>query len=115
MKNPHTPQFVVLYRWKIKPELEDQFAAGWSQATQALLERGSLGSRLHKGNDDTWYAYAQWPSDAAREKAFAATADSPHQAQMREAILESFPPVYLEPIADFLLPPGTAPKTFDGG
>jgi hypothetical protein len=114
MKNPRTPGHIVLYRWKIKPGLEDQFTASWSQVTQSLLERGSLGSRLHKGNDDTWYAYAQWPSNADREKAFAARPESPDQAKIREAILESFPPVYLEPVADFLLPTGTEPKAFDG-
>jgi len=115
MTNPKTPELAVLYRWKLKPGMEDQFVASWSRVTQSLLGRGSLGSRLHKGNDDTWYAYAQWPSNAARELAFAAVTETADHINMRKAILESFPPVYLEPIADFLLPSGTAPRKLDGG
>lgn len=62
MNNARNPEFVVLYRWKIKPGLEDQFAESWSRVTQFLLESGSLGSRLHKGVEDTWYGHAQWPN-----------------------------------------------------
>ncbi len=103
MNDARTPELVVLYRWKIKPGLEDQFIDSWSRVTQSLLERGSLGSRLHRGADGTWYGYAQWPSNAVLEKAFAKTPESMDQVAMREAILESFPPVHLEPISDFLV------------
>ena len=53
--------FVVLYRWRIKPGAEARFATAWAEATRSLLARGSLGSRLHAGDDGCWYGYAQWP------------------------------------------------------
>lgn len=62
----------------------------------------SLGSRLHKGDDGIWYAYAQWKSAEQRENAFL---DSPHisdREKMKEAIIESFPQVNLGIICDFL-------------
>jgi hypothetical protein len=103
MKNLNPPKCVVLYRWKLKPGMETQFIESWSEATADLLLRGSFGSRLHKGADDIWYGYAQWPSIAARERAFANSLDTPVQEKMREAIAESFPPIFLEPVADYLL------------
>src|SRR5262245_3082183 len=66
------PGFVVLYRWRLHPGAEESFAEAWSRVTELLRsERGSLGSRLHRGSDGLWYGYAQWPSAAAREQAFA--------------------------------------------
>jgi hypothetical protein len=96
--------FVVLYRWRIKPGTEDRFAAAWAEATQQLLARGSLGSRLHAGNDGCWYGYAQWPDAQARASAFAS--DTRHDAgmRMRECIVESLPEVVLTPVSDFLQP-----------
>jgi hypothetical protein len=46
------PGFVVLYRWRLRPEAEDSFVRAWSRISELLLEqRGSLGSRLHRGSD----------------------------------------------------------------
>jgi hypothetical protein len=96
--------FVVLYRWRIEPGAEDRFAAAWAEATQDLLARGSLGSRLHAGNDGYWYGYAQWPDAQARASAFAS--DTRHDAglRMRECIVESLPEIVLTPVSDFLQP-----------
>jgi hypothetical protein len=104
MKNPNPPGFVVLYRWKLKPGLEQQFIECWSKVTTDLLLRGSLGSRLHKGADGFWYAYAQWPNAQSRETASASTnsPDSSVQEGMRAAIAESFPPIFMEPVFDYL-------------
>jgi heme-degrading monooxygenase HmoA len=42
--------FVALYRWKIHADLEEEFIEAWSRISDLLLkERGSLGSRLHRG------------------------------------------------------------------
>jgi hypothetical protein len=85
--------------------MEESFVAAWSRVTELLrTERGSLGSRLHKGNDGLWYSYAQWPSAKAREEAFAlGPSDSSAVAAMEAAIIERFPEVTLESVADFLL------------
>jgi hypothetical protein len=59
---------------------------------------------LHKGNDGLWYSYAQWPSAGARNEAFAlGSVDSSAAAAMDAAIIERFPEIALEPVADFLL------------
>ena len=94
----------ILYRWRLRPGAEARFAAAWTEATQALLGRGSLGSRLHRGDDGLWYAYAQWPSVAARAAAFAATPAATAGAAMRECVAEALPEVALAPVADFLQP-----------
>lgn len=98
--------FIALYRWKIKPELEQQFIESWSEITAYYRENaGSLGSRLHRGSDGLWYGYAQWPSAEARETAFADSPVHPAREKMQEAVEESFPEILLEPLADYLILP----------
>ena len=102
------PGFAVLYRWRLHEGREAAFVSAWSRISERLLrERGSLGSRLHRGPDGLWYSYAQWPSAQARERAFAAGSVDPEASrQMREAIAESLPELVLESVADFMvLPP----------
>jgi len=100
--------FTVLYRWRIKPNLEQQFVENWSARTTYLREKyDSLGSRLHRGSDGIWYGYAQWKSAEQREKAFDAESSevSETSQKMREAIEESFPEIQLEVISDYLILP----------
>lgn len=103
------PGFVVLYRWRVHEGAEESFTKAWSRLSELFLsERGSLGSRLHRGPDGWWYSYAQWPSAQARDQAFAGEALDPEASRrMREAIAESLPELVLESVADFMvLPPG---------
>lgn len=103
------PGFVVLYRWRLHPGLEASFVDAWSRITELLLtDGGSLGSRLHRGSDGIWYAYAQWPSDEARQRAFARLHDAALSAQMRAAIADTLPGVVLESVSDYLILPGKA-------
>lgn len=99
------PGFAVLYRWRLHPEEEQSFVAAWSRVSQLLLtQRGSLGSRLHRGSDGWWYSYAQWPSAQAREDAFlAGPVDAEAMEQMRKAVAESLPELVLESVADFMV------------
>jgi heme-degrading monooxygenase HmoA len=96
--------FVVLYKWKLRPGQEEEFVEAWSRVSDLLLnERGSLGSRLHIGNDGLWYSYAQWPSAEVRREAFAqGPVDAKASERMNAAILERFPEVILDSRADFL-------------
>ncbi len=101
--------FVVLYRWRLRPGSEDAFVQAWSQRTEALLQVGSLGSRLHRGDDDLWYSYAQWPSDEVRHAAFErvlqgdeARREEAARRAMDDAILEVLPEIILAPQADYL-------------
>ena len=96
---------IALYRWKIKPDLEQQFIDRWSEITLYHRENhGSLGSRLHRGNDGLFYGYAMWPSIEQRATAFDTGGEHPARAGMIEAIGESFPEVLLDVEADFLQP-----------
>ena len=102
----HGPKLVVLYRWGLRPGSEASFIEAWSRVTELLRSRaGSLGSRLHRGNDDIWYGDAQWPSDATRQRAFAQPLDPVASAQMRAAVAESLPEILLEPVSDYLVLP----------
>lgn len=98
--------FAVIYRWRIKPELEQQFIESWSKITEYLVGNfNSLGSRLHRSNDGLWYAYAQWRTLAERDLAFQNMPEMPAREKMKEAIEESFPEIRLETISDFLILP----------
>ncbi len=57
--------YIALYEFKVKTGLEKQFIENWHIVTEAIYKyRGSLGSRLHKASDETYLAYAQWPSES---------------------------------------------------
>jgi heme-degrading monooxygenase HmoA len=98
--------FIVMYRWRLRPGKEDSFIKAWSRVTEVLRSHhGSLGSRLHRGNDGVWYSYAQWPSEQARTHAFAEGAVEPDaQEQMKQAIDERLPEIVLKPVSDYVLP-----------
>jgi hypothetical protein len=103
------PKLVVLYRWRLNPGAEASFVDAWSRITESLREHaGSLGSRLHHGDDGIWYGYAQWPNDEMRRLAFARSLDPAAMAQMHAAVAESFPEVLLEPVSDFLVLPNAS-------
>ena len=97
--------FAVIYRARIHPGKEEQYVSAWTRITETLRrERGGLGSRLHRGTDGIWYAYAQWPSAKDRTDAFAlGSVDPEAEEQVRDAILESFPEIVLEPVIDLLV------------
>lgn len=100
--------FTILYRWRIKPGKERQFIENWSEVTAYYRENfGSLGSRLHRGEDGIFYSYAQWHSAEQREKAFENLPNLPARERMREAIEESLPEIRLEIVADYLILPKT--------
>jgi quinol monooxygenase YgiN len=106
------PGFIVLYRWRLHPGKEHSFVEAWSAVTRRLLKaNGSLGSRLHRGPEDIWYAYAQWENADARRRAFEEPVDAAIGAQMSSAIAETYPELILECVADLLKVAG---KDFDG-
>jgi len=97
--------FVVLYRWRLRPDREREFAEAWSEVTRHYLENfDSMGSRLHLGSDGIWYAYAQWHTEADRRAALPSDAIAPAREVMRNCVLERFPEVNLEIVSDELRP-----------
>jgi heme-degrading monooxygenase HmoA len=103
--------FVALYRWKLKEGREQQFREGWRRRTEEIYRAcGSLGSRLHRAEDGTWVAYAQWPDRRAWEAARqVAVADAEAPALMRESVEVSYPETLME-VADDLF----AAREFSG-
>lgn len=83
--------FAVIYRWRVIPGLEAQFEAGWAAGTQRIAaEFGGWGSRLHKTGEDTYVAYAQWPDEAAWQKAMESRmhhSDDEARKKYRDAIV----------------------------
>lgn len=60
--------FAIIYRWRVEPGKEEQFADAWARVTRSIHRScGSYGSRLHRAEDGTWVAYARWPDAATRE------------------------------------------------
>ncbi|MDH4389365.1 MAG: antibiotic biosynthesis monooxygenase [Fimbriimonas sp.] len=94
--------FAVLYRWRLVPGSEAEFTESWTAVTEALKTRGGRGSRLHKAEDGTYWAYAQWPSAEAREGAFREAVEVTSVRPMSESIAERFDEIRLEVIADLL-------------
>ena len=58
--------------------------------------------RGHKGDDDVWYAYAQWPSEDTRARAIAGADLSEAAREMEKAIAERLPEVQLAIESDHL-------------
>ena len=64
--------FAVLYRWTVDPAHEAYFRERWRAGTRLLREtHGALGSCLTRAENGDFLAFARWPSEAARERAFA--------------------------------------------
>ena len=95
--------FTILYSWKLKEGLEQQFIEGWKEVTEYHLNNsGSLGSRLLQGDDGRFYAYAQWKSAEQRAEAFENSPKLEGALKMREAVEERFEPVMFEMLSDYL-------------
>lgn len=96
--------FAVIYRWRLRAGMEQQFVDGWERVTLAIRsECGSYGSRLHRGDDGTWLAYARWPSADAR-----AECDFQEEEGLRlmqDAIDERFSELTCELVSDLLSEP----------
>lgn len=66
-------QFAVIYRWRVDPEHEEHFRRRWRAGTLRLKDEfGALGSCLTRSETGEFIAFARWPSEAARARAFAA-------------------------------------------
>ena len=55
--------FVIIYSFKIYPNKKQEFIKSWTNLTEYIYQKyGSKGSKLHKESEDSFIAYAQWPS-----------------------------------------------------
>lgn len=98
--------FIALYCWRIKKGSEQHFIDAWSEVTAYYVKHfDSLGSRLHRGNDNLFYGYAQWKTAAQRENAFTQIPEFPARVKMHNAIEEFLSETILETVSDFLIMP----------
>ena len=100
--------FAVIYRWRVIPGREAQFEQGWRRGTQKIAEEfGGWGSRLHRGEDGVYVAYAQWPDEATWAKAMETRmyhSDDEARAMYRAAIApDSFEILFAGPVTADLL------------
>ena len=65
--------FAIIYRWRVETGSETSFRERWRAGTERLKGLGGLGSCLCREADGTFVAFARWPDEAARERAFAAS------------------------------------------
>ena len=100
---------IYLYRWKLKPGKEEQFKKAWCYVTEQLREKsGSLGSRLHFGDNGLWYGYAQWPSKEQRTRnRLTHSVIVEARELMKDATQEELPDIVLESMSDYLMLPQT--------
>jgi hypothetical protein len=97
----------VLYRWRVDPAKEREFEDAWTEGTRLIHARcGSYGARLHKGEDGLYWSYALWPDEETRRRCFKDANVMNHESfrRMREAIVERFEDIRLEPRVDELDP-----------
>ena len=98
--------FAVVYRWWVKPGLEEQFQTAWHQATLAIQHRcGSFGSRLHASDDGTFLGYARWPDAAARQRCFEDGAPDELAAEAMMAAIQRVEEFRLDILDDLLAEP----------
>ena len=101
---------VVLYRWKLKTDRENDFVAAWARLTDVLREQcGAYGSRLHRCTDGTYLAYSYWPSRQAWELAQIHAPKSAARALMAAAIEERFPDSHMDVVDDRIDAPPFVP------
>lgn len=107
--------FCVIYEFEVKPGCNGVFEQSWADFTEAIYRvRGSLGSRLHKTDDDKIYvAYAQWPSRKLFEVVFSDDIYSSEEKEalnrMKESLTSSRKVYQLEMIDDHLREASPAP------
>ncbi|MBT8261019.1 MAG: antibiotic biosynthesis monooxygenase [Bacteroidia bacterium] len=80
--------FTVIYSFKVKPNKEKVFIDSWKGLTSLIYKHeGSLGSRLHRENENLFIAYAQWPNKETWGKSGGKLPDS--AAEFRKAMKDS--------------------------
>ena len=97
--------YMVINRWKLLPDKEQQFQEGWTEIIHRNIQfYGARGSRLHRSDDNIWISYSIWDS---REDWLAARrlddSDQEARQKMVGAIQQNFEPTTMVPILDHLL------------
>jgi hypothetical protein len=81
--------FATFFQWTVLAGREEEFLQIWNEGTLLLLEHGSLGSALFRGEDGRFSALARWPDAATRDAAFERVRDHSVFVRMRECLAET--------------------------
>jgi len=94
--------FTVIYRWRVKPEMDAEFHRVWHVRTEKIRAAGvSYGSRLHREQDGTYCAIALWPSREAWEVMGPPLPDDAKDAAaFRAALAQTLPTITMEVVDD---------------
>ncbi|MBY0359911.1 MAG: antibiotic biosynthesis monooxygenase [Candidatus Obscuribacterales bacterium] len=96
--------FCVIYQWRIKEGKEEQFRELWRTVTKSVYEKhGSFGSRLHKSDDGSLIAYAQWPNQESWTTGTKALSDSLVGTNWQELIVDEGKTLHKLSLLDDLL------------
>lgn len=98
--------FCVVYRWKVEPNDVSEFVQIWSRLTKIISDESpGLGSRLHREDESTVLAYAQWPDRHSWETTYVETEEAQElRSRMRRLSHKLGPPLELDVLSDLLLP-----------
>ncbi len=95
--------FVAIYRWRLKPGREDEFARAWAQLTTLVRQEcGSGGSALFRSDDGTYVAVARWPDRERRDRC--AVTDEATLERMRDCVDLRFDEERLTAVDDLWVP-----------
>lgn len=97
--------YTIIYTFTVKEGMEETFIQSWKSMTKLIYEHeGSLGSRLHKSDDNDYVAYAQWPDKEAFDNAGENLPKEANEVRrmMRESCTEINTAYKLEVVEDLL-------------
>ena len=97
--------FIAVYRFRLRPGVEDAFAKDWAEVTRrGIIEGKSLGSILGKAQDGSSVAIARWHSKKQRDDWFGSIPVDGARARLRAAIESSIEEIEVEVVADLSVP-----------
>lgn len=78
--------FVVSYKFEIHPERNSDFEKAWKEVTHLIYRHnGSMGSRLYKTAENSYFGIAQWPDKETFDSSGSTTINTHEwRAKMRE-------------------------------
>ena len=97
--------FAVIYTFEVHPDKDAIFIESWKNLTQLIYQyEGSLGSRLHKKNNEQYIAYAQWPDRKTWENSGSKLPEeaNEYRKKMKEACVSISTQHELQMIEDLL-------------
>lgn len=82
--------YCIIYSFEVKAGKQEVFEKGWAQLTEGFRTHcQSLGSRLHRVTDTSYFAYAQWPNPELFQEAQLPEAFNEISSRMKEALAHS--------------------------